>query len=422
MSPLPLRTVLLGVSLSVSTQRAVTTPANAALNAVSVGLACWFWLAGATACALLAWLAGADARLTAGAAALAVSPSLAGFILMPRLGSRIADAGLIAVWIVAATGLAAGTGGAASPLAAAFAIPPALALALGRRWAPEAGAASVLGYALAAGLALMDAGAAPAGGLPEMLAVLSLAFAAGLMALGQRGSAPARAQAMSRRVAEVSHELRTPLTHILGFSEMIERQIFGEIGARYVEYAGLIRKSGAHLLNLVNDLLDLSKIEAGRYELELEEFDARAIVEEVVRMSTDAADKKSIALGMITPETPLLVTADPRAVRRMLINTVSNAIKFTPEGGRVFVSAEAREGMLVLDTSDSGPGIPEAERSRLGQDYERIAGTKSEGAGLGLSLVRGLAALHGGDLSFHDAPEGGALVRVRLPLNALRAS
>jgi cell cycle sensor histidine kinase DivJ len=282
----------------------------------------------------------------------------------------------------------------------------------------------VLGYALGSAFSLLEAdGGGDAGGFPEMMSVVSLAFAAGLMALGQRASAPARADAASRRIAEVSHELRTPLTHILGFSEIIERQIFGEIGARYVEYAGLIRKSGAHLLGLVNDLLDLSRIEAGRYELELEEFDARAIVEEVVRLSVDAAGKKSIALGMVTPETPLLVAADARAVRRMLINTVGNAIKFTPEGGRVFVTASIADKMLVLDTSDTGPGIPEAEREKLGRAYERGSGAASvEGTGLGLALVRALATLHSGDLSFHDAPGGGALVRIRLPVSPFSAS
>jgi signal transduction histidine kinase len=363
-------------------------------------------------------LNGGEPRFVASAAALAIAPSLTGFILLPRLGRRWGDAGLVLVWLVTATGLTAGTGGAASPLAAAFAIAPAMALALGRRWAPEAGAAAVLGYALAALLSRFDTPAvASAGGLAEMLAVVSLAFAAGLMAVGQGRAVPARDRLMSQRVAEVSHELRTPLTHILGFSEMIERQIFGEIGGRYVEYAGLIRKSGAHLLGLVNDLLDLSKIEAGRYDLDIEEFDVRSVVEEVVRLSADAAEKKALALGMVTPGTPLLVRADARAVRRMLINTVGNAVKFTPEGGRVIVTAAAADGVLVLETIDTGPGIPEAERGKLGRAYERGAGgARAEGTGLGLSLVSALAALHGGALSFHDAPGGGALVRVTLPV------
>ena len=344
-----------------------------------------------------------------------MAPALAGFILVPQLGRKAVDLGLLASWVIAGVGLVAGSGGALSPLATLFAVPPALAMALGRRWAPEAGAAGVMGYAGAAVFALgvPDLGLDP---FPQVLAVAALAFAAGLMALGQSAGG-GRAHAMGQRIAEVSHELRTPLTHILGFSEMIERQLFGEIGSRYVEYAGLIRRSGAHLLGLVNDLLDLSKIEAGRYELTLDEFDIGAVVEDVVRLSLDAAEKKQIALGMVTPQPSLSVRADERAVKRMLINTVGNALKFTPEGGRVMVTAEAREGVLVLETIDSGPGIPEAERALLAQPYERGAGgARAEGTGLGLALVRALARLHGGELSFHDAPGGGALVRIVLPV------
>ncbi len=349
----------------------------------------------------------------AAAAALAIAPALAGFILLPRLGRGRVDAGLLAVWLLAAVGLAAGTGGATSPISVAFAIVPALALALGRSWAPEAGAAAVLGYALAAALAGLEE--APAlGPYPELMSVAALAFAAALMALG-----PRRARAEGQAIAEVSHELRTPLTHILGFSEMIERRIFGEISDRYVEYAGLIRKSGAHLLGLVNDLLDLSRIEAGRYDLEFELFDARATIEEVVRLCADSAEKKSIALGMVTPEAQLTVRADMRALKRMLFNTLGNSIKFTPEGGRVMLVAAAADGALTLDTIDNGPGIAKAERGKLGQAYERgQGGARAEGTGLGLALVRALAGLHGGELSFHDAPGGGALVRITLPIVA----
>lgn len=375
-------------------------------------MAFWFWLVGVAGAGLLAWLNGGERSAVAGASALAMAPALAGFILIPRLGRKLVDIGLMAAWLVMGIGLVAGSGGALSPLATVFAVPPALALALGRRWAPEAGAAGVMAYAGSAVIALgvPDTGLQP---FQQAVSVVALAFAAGLMALGQ--SVGGREQAMSQRVAEVSHELRTPLTHILGFSEMIERQIFGEVGARYVEYAGLIRRSGAHLLGLVNDLLDLSKIEAGRYDLVKEEFDIGAAVEEVVRLSLDAAEKKQITLGMVTPQPPLQVLADERAVKRILINTVSNALKFTPEGGRVLVTAEMREGVLVLETADTGPGIPEAERELLGQAYERGAGgARAEGTGLGLALVRALARLHGGSLSFHDASGGGALVRVTL--------
>jgi signal transduction histidine kinase len=369
------------------------------------------------AAAVLASANGAGREAVAGVAALALSPALAGFVLLPRLGRPVVDAGLLAVWLLAGTGLVAGSGGAGSPLVAALAVAPALAVALRRRWAPEAGAAAVIGYAAAAALGVSQSGEAVAalGPFPEIMAVVSLGFAAGLMALGQ--AAPSNERALSRRVAEVSHELRTPLTHILGFSEMIERQVFGELSPRYVDYAGLIRRSGAHLLNLVNDLLDLSKIEAGRYDLNLEVFDVRGVIEEVVRFNSVAAEKKFIALGMVTPETALTARADASALRRMLINTLGNALKFTPEGGRVIVVARAENGVLVLETTDNGPGIPATERKQLGTEYERgSGGARAEGTGLGLSLVRALAKLHGGDLSFHEAPGGGALVRVTLPI------
>jgi cell cycle sensor histidine kinase DivJ len=233
-----------------------------------------------------------------------------------------------------------------------------------------------------------------------------------------RGAELARREALlSQRVAEVSHELRTPLGHILGFAEILEREMFGPIGERNVEYASLIRRSGAYLLDLVNDLLDISKIEAGRYEIEREDFDARALIGEVVRLSSDAARRKEIELLEEIPPVPLMVRADQRAITRMLINTLGNALKFTPEGGRVVVSARADGKILVLDTADNGPGILAEERERLGEAYERGAsGARAEGTGLGLSLVRALAHLHGGTLSFHDAPGGGALVRIELPV------
>lgn len=378
-------------------------------------LACWLWLAGVIAAAALALVEGAAARSLAFAAIWALAPALALFVLAPRLGQqRDADLGCVLAWLIAAIALVALSGGAASPLAAALVIAPAMALALGRRWAREAGAGAILGYALAAAWAQFQT-PAELGIFPQALAVVSIAFAAGLMALSQREAATT--QVMGRRLAEVSHELRTPLTHILGFAEMVERQIFGEIGARYVEYAGLIRKSGGHLLSLVNDLLDLSRIEAGRYELELEDFDARAVIEDVVRLSVDAAARKQIALGMVTPDAPLMVAADARAVRRMLINTLGNALKFTPEGGKVFIAATAVEGALQLDTIDNGPGFPAAGREKLGLAFERAAGAAHvEGAGLGLALVSELARLHGGRLSLLDAPGGGALARITLPV------
>ncbi len=397
-----------------STQEAVTLGAKAAPDTVALALAWWLWLLAALAGALLSWGFGGEPRAVAMAAALAFAPALAGFVLGPRVGRRSADLALIGVWLTAATGLAAGTGGAASPLAAAFAIAPALTLALGRPWAGETGAAAVLGFAAAAGLARLDRGAA-LGPLPEILTVAALALAAGLMALAHAG-ARAGARSAVQHVAEVSHELRTPLTHILGFSEMIERRMFGDIADRYVEYAGLIRRSGAQLLGLVNDLLDLGKLDAGRFDLVLEDFDARDIAVEAVRFATDEAAKREIVLGLTTPEAPLRVRADAQALRRMLTNILGNALKFTPAGGQVMVSATALGATLRLEVSDTGPGIAADERARLAEPYRQGRASAEGGAGLGLALVRVLARQHGGALTFHDAPGGGALVRIDLPV------
>lgn len=416
MSPVALISLLLAGPLRVSTQQVVTPAAKAAPDAGKLLLACWFWLASVAAAALLAWLGGAAQRSIAVAAALATVPALVCFALAPRLRGREAYA-IVAVWLGAAAGLVGMSGGAGSPLLVLLAAGPLLALALFR----DALWPSVSAAALAAALAIILARAFDAGSLgvfPQALAIAGVVLLIGLAMLGRSTTAHG-VNSVSHSIAEVSHELRTPLTHILGFSEMIERQIFGPIGDRYVEYAGLIRSSGTHLLEMVNDLLDLSRIDAGRYDLKLEVFDARTLVEEIVRQFSLSAEKKSIALGMTTPEAPLKVRADERALKRILINTVGNAIKFTPEGGRVIVSAVSRSGAVEFDTIDNGPGIPESERARLGGAYERGAsGESAEGTGLGLSLVQALAGLHGGSLHFEEAPGGGALVRVKLPILA----
>lgn len=401
-----------------STQLPVTRPAIAAPNAVALARALWAWLVLVVGIGLLSWLSGGHAPAVAGATALALAPAMAGFILLPRLRETWAAAGLVAVWLLAAIGLTAGTGGAASPLAASLLIAPALVFVLRLDSVLETAFAAALGYGAAEALSLAFPGAPALGPTPILLTVAVMLFAAALIAAASATQNEAREPNVAQRVAEVSHDLRTPLTHILGFAEMIEQQVFGPVGDRYVEYAGLIRQSGNHLLHLVNDLLDLSRMDAGRYELEFETFDARAIVDEVVRMSSDAAAKKGITLNGGTPDAPLIVRADPRALRRMLTNTVSNAVKFTPEGGRVTLQAHASGKMVTFDTVDTGPGIPEAERGRLGHAYERGAsGARAEGTGLGLALVRALAELHGGGLSFHDAPGGGALVRIAAPIS-----
>ena len=415
MSPLALRSLLLADSAPVSTQDAVTAGANTAPEAVRSAVAAWIWLAIAVVFAAIASVNGLQPRLAAALFAIAAFPALSTFVLLPTLNRAAGAALSLSVWLASVTVLTAATGGAASPLAVGFLVVLAQCIALNRAWVPEVGAAAVLAYASAALIGAQ--GGAPAqdfGGWTQMMVVAYVAFAAAVIASTPRGVARGRVE---RRIAEVAHELRTPLTHILGFSEMIERQIFGPVNEKYVEYAGLIRASGAHLLSLANDMLDLSRIDAERYTLKLERFDARAIVEEVVRLSAVVASAKSIALSSELPKEALTVSADRSALTRILINTVGNALKFTPEHGQVVVKASVDSGALVLDTIDNGPGISAAEKVRLGSAYERgESGLGIEGAGLGLSLVRALAALHGGALGFHDAPGGGAIVRVRLPV------
>lgn len=378
--------------------------------------ALWAWLGAITLFGVLAWALGAPPSAAAGAVALALVPALLGFAVLPHLEAPWARWLLVGAWLASAFGLTAGSGGSASPLAALFAVAPALAFALNAphlRWTLAASVAAWLAAAWT-GDALAHA---PLPAWPMLTAAAALAMAGAFVAM--RPAPPQRLHATAERVAEISHELRTPLTHILGFAEMIQAQIFGEIDKRYVDYAGLIRQSGSSLLDMVNGLLDLSKIQAGRYELEYESFDARDIAHEVMRLAAGSAEPKRIALVEQAPDTPLTIRADPRALRQMLTNVVGNAIKFTPPEGRVTLSLRAEDGLLVLDTSDSGPGIAPEERARLGRRYVRGAsGSEAPGTGLGLALVRALAQLHGGTLTFHEAAGGGALVRIALPVLA----
>ncbi len=350
--------------------------------------------------------------------AIAATPSLAIFLLLPALNAEWGAGLLLGIWLASVTVLVAVTGGATSMLTAGFVVVLAQCVAVRRSWVAETGAAVALAYA-AAGAIAANRGAlgVDLGAWPQMMVVGYLAFSAGLMASAAGEVSRAR---IEQRLAEVAHELRTPLTHILGFAEMMERQVFGPLHDKYIEYAGLIKTSGAHLLALSNDMLDLSRIDAGRYVLTLERFDVADVVNEIIRASELSAQAKSIALSSSIGETALLVRADRRALVRILLNIVGNAVKFTPDNGRVEVRAYRDHGALTLETVDSGPGISASEKRRLGQAYERgESGLGVEGAGLGLSLVRALAVLHGGGLSFHDAPGGGAIVRVRLPVLAI---
>ncbi len=202
-------------------------------------------------------------------------------------------------------------------------------------------------------------------------------------------------------LANMSHELRTPLNAILGFSEIIAQECFGPVGsARYKEYAGDIHSSGAHLLNLINDLLDVAKIEAGKMEISPHLIDAKRVFDIALKLIGAKAREKGQALSISVDADAPPLYADERALKQILINLVSNAVKFTPQGGAIKVSAgQARGGGFQIVCEDNGPGIPREKLdkiftpfSQVDNRYDRQAG----GTGLGLALVRGLTELHGG--------------------------
>jgi two-component system, cell cycle sensor histidine kinase DivJ len=226
------------------------------------------------------------------------------------------------------------------------------------------------------------------------------------------------ALAKSRFLANMSHELRTPLNAIIGFSDIMRSKMFGPLAERYAEYAALIHESGGHLLDLINDVLDMSKIEAERFQLSLEPFDAREAVSAALRLTRVQADTARISLRGALPPEPIEVNADRRAIKQIVLNLVSNALKFTPAGGEVNVLARIKGRDLEIIVADTGVGIAPADLARLGKPYEQAgdAAQRSMGTGLGLSLVRAFAELHGGTMTIKSILGEGTAVSVRLPV------
>ncbi|MFQ5973752.1 MAG: sensor histidine kinase [Alphaproteobacteria bacterium] len=239
--------------------------------------------------------------------------------------------------------------------------------------------------------------------------------------------AEAASRAKSEFLASMSHELRTPLNAILGFAEMIEAQVYGPVGdARYGEYVHHIGQSGSHLLALINDILDISKVEAGRLDLEVENVDLAGVIADCTALVRDQANEKRLAVTMEIGENLPFVPADPRRLTQVLLNLLSNAIKFTDDGGAVTVSARHHSGLgAIVKVSDTGIGIPAEMIERVLQPFEQVESTLSrryDGAGLGLPLARALVALHGGELGIRSELNVGTEVMFTLPVRAPRQS
>ncbi|MBV8976971.1 MAG: PAS domain S-box protein [Alphaproteobacteria bacterium] len=230
-------------------------------------------------------------------------------------------------------------------------------------------------------------------------------------------------RAKSSFLANMSHELRTPLNAILGFSEVMTHEMFGPVGSpRYLEYSRLIHESGAHLLELINGILDMSKIEAGKFELSEEIFDLEEAAQSCMRFVRQPAERGGIALKLAIAPAARTIFADKRAIKQVLVNLLSNGVKFTPRGGEVRITAALDSRGIELAVSDSGVGIARKDLDRLGRPFEQVEGEHvraKEGTGLGLALVKALAAMHGGEATIESALGVGTTVRVRLPYAAV---
>lgn len=236
----------------------------------------------------------------------------------------------------------------------------------------------------------------------------------------EKHRAEAANRAKSEFLANISHELRTPLNAVIGFSEVMQDALFGPIGnPKYEEYSRDIHESGKYLLDVINDILDMSKIEAGRIHLNVVPLDVGEIIEESVRVVTQTAEDQGVELKRSGLET-LNMQADKRALKQILLNLLSNAVKFTPKDGSVTVHLDRKgQGQVAIAISDTGIGIPAAELGKLGRPFEQIENqlTKShKGSGLGLAISRSLVEMHGGHLEIASAEDKGTTVTCVLPL------
>jgi signal transduction histidine kinase len=224
----------------------------------------------------------------------------------------------------------------------------------------------------------------------------------------------------SEFLANMSHELRTPLNAIIGFSDVMLGGMTGNLSDKQKEFIKDIRDSGRHLLTLINDILDLSKIEAGRMELEVAAFDVRQAMDNAMTLVRTRAENHGIELEQRVGPDVVIYEGDERKFKQVLLNLLSNAVKFTPDGGRITLEAQRMNGAYVFSVSDTGIGIAPEDQGRIFEEFRQVGrdyARKAEGTGLGLSLAKRLVELHGGSLGVDSEPGRGSTFTFNLPIH-----
>ena len=220
-------------------------------------------------------------------------------------------------------------------------------------------------------------------------------------------------------LANMSHELRTPLNAIVGFSQVLKQQLFGEVNEKQDEYLDDILSSADHLLSLINDILDLSKVEAGQIQLQRDTFNLAEALRSGITMVRERATKNGVDLALDVDGIGA-VEGDERRIRQVVFNLLSNAVKFTPQGGQIVVAATRGDGEARVSITDTGPGIAPEDQARIFEEFQQTeAGAKrKDGTGLGLALAKSLVELHGGRIWVESQPGHGSTFTFTLPVEA----
>ena len=221
-------------------------------------------------------------------------------------------------------------------------------------------------------------------------------------------------------LSNMSHELRTPLNAVIGFSDVLLEGMFGEVNDKQTEYLHDIVASGKHLLSLINDILDLSKIEAGRMELDLSDFDVLTAIENALTVMRERASRHEIKLSRVIGDGVGEIRADERKFKQVLLNLLSNAVKFTPAGGSVEVRTGLRDGFVEVAVADTGEGIAPEHQQAVFEEFRQVgkSSRKVEGTGLGLALCRKFVERHGGTISVESRVGVGSTFTFTIPVRS----